>query len=627
MHKIISYLFDLKTGVKQLVVLGIDIILILFSVWTSFSIRLEEFHLPSDKILLFYFLPVCIAIPTFQFFGLYKTVYRYADLYSIYQIVKALIVYTFAYFILFIIFKSLYGYQEIESNVLPRSISIIQPLILSFSILIVRLIYKFVLNQNPTKGINQRKIIIFGAGNSGEKIGNIIQGNNKFKLIAFVDDDPKFHKRTINSIKIYNPNEIEKLKKKYGVTDIIIAIPNINKKEINKIIGKLEKYNLYIRKFSNIVDPKLNENFGIEDLSSDELLGRKIIPPDQKLLAKNVNHKNILITGAGGSIGSEIAREIIKLKPNKIILFEINEFFLFNIEREIDNKKINLGSQTEIVPILGNICDESIIKKNIRKYNINTIYHAAAYKHVTLVEKNPLSGIFNNIFGTYYLCKTALNEQVESFILVSTDKAVNPENMMGKTKRVSEIILKSISMANQASGTIFSMVRFGNVLNSNGSVVPLFRSQIKNGGPVTLTHKEVSRYFMTISEASQLVIQAGAMANKGDLFILDMGKPIKIIDLALRMIKLSGLKIKDKTNVNGDIEIKIIGLAKGEKLHEILTSSNNIIETSHPKISKSNDNHLEWSKLLSNLELLKNNLKEDNLENCDKIIDKIIDCI
>ena len=243
------------------------------------------------------------------------------------------------------------------------------------------------------------------------------------------------------------------------------------------------------------------------------------------------------------------------------------------------------------------------------------------------MEKNPLSGIFNNIFGTYYLCKAALNEQVESFILVSTDKAVNPENMMGKTKRVSEIILKSISMANQASGTIFSMVRFGNVLNSNGSVVPLFRSQIKNGGPITLTHKEVSRYFMTISEASQLVIQAGAMANKGDLFILDMGKPIKIIDLALRMIKLSGLKIKDKTNVNGDIAIKIIGLAKGEKLHEILMSSNNIIETSHPKIIKSNDNHLEWSKLLSNLELLENNLKEDNLENCDKIIDKIIDCV
>ncbi len=387
-----------------------------------------------------------------------------------------------------------------------------------------------------------------------------------------------------------------------------------------KIIEKLQKEHceiLTIPSFNDLVEGKAQIN-SLKRVSINDLLGREQINPLQDLLCKNIKNKNVLITGAGGSIGSELCRQIITQSPAHMILFELTEYCLYSIEKELQRINLERNLSISIVPILGDIKDSDKINKIISKFNINTIYHAAAYKHVPLVEMNTAEGVNNNIFGTFSLAKAAINQKVDKFVLISTDKAVRPTNTMGATKRFAELILQAFAKEN--SHTKFSMVRFGNVLGSSGSVVPLFEKQIKSGGPITLTHKDITRYFMTIPEAAQLVIQAGAMGNNGDVFVLDMGESVKIYDLARKMINLSGLTIKDETNPHGDIEIRITGLRPGEKLYEELLIGDNISSTNHPRIMTANEAFLTWDKLNPLLNSLKICCENYDFESIRKIL-------
>ncbi|NHB62933.1 polysaccharide biosynthesis protein, partial [Photorhabdus sp. RW14-46] len=436
-----------------------------------------------------------------------------------------------------------------------------------------------------------------GAGESGRQLLPILREHREFNPIAFVDDNAKLHNLSIHGVYVFPPEKITFLVEKFHIKKILLAIPSAPIPNRKKILEKLQKEHceiLTIPSFNDLVEGKAQINT-LKRVSINDLLGREQINPLQHLLSKNIKNKNILVTGSGGSIGSELCRQIITQSPSKIVLFELTEYCLYSIEKELQKINSKNDLNVTIIPILGDIKDADKTNKIINKFNINTIYHAAAYKHVPLVEMNTIEGVNNNIFGTLSLAKAAINQKVEKFVLISTDKAVRPTNTMGATKRFAELILQAFAKEN--SYTKFSMVRFGNVLGSSGSVVPLFEKQIENGGPITLTHKDITRYFMTIPEAAQLVIQAGAMGNNGDVFVLDMGESVKIYDLARKMINLSGLSVKDETTPHGDIEIKITGLRPGEKLYEELLIGDNVSGTNHPRIMTANEVFLTWDKL------------------------------
>lgn len=435
-------------------------------------------------------------------------------------------------------------------------------------------------------------VAIYGSGEAGAMLSESIQNSNRYKLVAMIDDDDKKHGTVINSQMVHSPNVIEKLISENHIKLILLAIPSIGKTHRRKILKSISQYPVNVMELpsvENIIEGRVTIN-DVKKVDVEDILGREPVEPVQALLCQNITGKTVLVTGAGGSIGSELCRQIIMLKPEIIILFEQSEFNLYTIHQELVNAK----SDIKIIPILASVQNRVKLQSVFNKYNINTVYHAAAYKHVPMVENNPCAAISNNIIGTYHLVTAALENNVNTFVFISTDKAVRPTNVMGATKRFAELILQGLNTKN-SSGTCFTMVRFGNVLDSAGSVVPLFREQIKNGGPVTLTHLEITRYFMSIPEAVQLVIQAGAMANGGEVFVLDMGESIKIKDLAEKMIYLSGFTPIDDENPEGDIAINIIGLRPGEKLYEELLIGNNTSQTDHPGIMKANEKHLNWS--------------------------------
>ncbi|NHB63770.1 polysaccharide biosynthesis protein, partial [Photorhabdus sp. RW14-46] len=459
-----------------------------------------------------------------------------------------------------------------------------------------------------------------GAGESGRQLLPILREHREFNPIAFVDDNAKLHNLSIHGVYVFSSEKITILVEKYNIKKILLAIPSASISNRKKILERLQKEHceiLTIPSFNDLVEGKAQIN-SLKRVSINDLLGREQVDPLQSLLSKNIKNKNVLITGAGGSIGSELCRQIITQSPSQIVLFELTEYCLYSIEKELQKINSDRDLNITITAILGDIKDSEKIARIINKFNINTIYHAAAYKHVPLVEMNTIEGINNNIFGTLSLAQAAINQKVEKFVLISTDKAVRPTNTMGATKRFAELILQAF--AKEHSYTKFSMVRFGNVLGSSGSVVPLFEKQIKSGGPITLTHKDITRYFMTIPEAAQLVIQAGALGNNGDVFVLDMGESVKIYDLARKMIHLSGLTVKDETNPHGDIEIKITGLRPGEKLYEELLIGDNVSGTNHPRIMTANEVFLTWDKLNPLLNDLKTSCENYDFENIRQIL-------
>ena len=606
-------ILSLPRYAKRIIAIILDVGLCILFTWIAFYLRLEKFIKIDDITILSVVISASLAIPIFWVSGLYKTMFRFADSSIILTVAVASLVYGLLYFA----FIGIYGIQGI-----PRSIGIIQPVLLFLGISISRLIIRYLFINSLTKVSNNKKnVLIYGAGNAGRQLLTNLENNSEMKVVGFLDDNQQFHNQTLLGQTVYNPLKIDKLINSRNISLVLLALPSINRTKRNKIIDELNKYKIIVKTLpsvEDIVNGKISVS-DIKDLAIEDLLNRDQVQPDLELLSKNINSKIILVTGAGGSIGSEISRQIIKLNPKKLLLLELNEFALYNISEELNNVAPNL----RIVPLLVNIQNASRVNEIFKTFKVDTVYHTAAYKHVPLVEKNVCESVKNNVFGTYLIAKTAIQNNVSNFVLISSDKAVRPTNIMGASKRLAEICIQAL-YSSQNKYTKFAIVRFGNVLQSSGSVIPKFNKQIKEGGPVTLTHPEVTRYFMTIIEASQLVIQAGAMSEDCEVFILDMGESIKIKDLIHKMIKLSGLTIKDTKNLEGDIEVKIIGLRPGEKLYEELLIGDNPQKTYHEKIQKAQDPFIPFNQLKIDLDNLSILLEENRVDDVKNMLNKLI---
>jgi FlaA1/EpsC-like NDP-sugar epimerase len=441
------------------------------------------------------------------------------------------------------------------------------------------------------------RVIIYGAGSAGAQLSSALRTSGQFKPVAMVDDNHKLQGVRVNGFRVLPSEELLDLRHRYGAELILLASPSATRRRRSKVIESLSGMGFKVLTVPDIAEivsgkARLEE---VRDIDVHDLLGRDPVPPNPALLSACVRGKSILVTGAGGSIGSELCRQIMELAPRRLVLLEVSELALYEIERELRSKNVRLGNRVELVALIGNAHHKHRVREILTTFGIHTVYHAAAYKHVPIVEQNMVEGIHNNIFATFNTAEAALECRVETFVLISTDKAVNPTNVMGCTKRVAEMVLQGLQQ--RGTNTRFCMVRFGNVLESSGSVVPLFREQIREGGPVTVTHPDVIRYFMTIPEASQLVIQAGSMGSGGDVFVLDMGSPVRIADLAKRMIQLAGYTVRDDKNPDGDIEIRFTGLRPAEKLFEELLIGKNVTGTEHPRILRAMEHSLTWEQM------------------------------
>ena len=518
------------------------------------------------------------------------------------------------YFIIYSVIFTAIGVPNI-----PRTIGVIQPIILFLMIAISRGFARFWLGDGKNYFEFDRttdKVLIYGAGDSGRQLASVIAASSHMSVAGFVDDDISLQGRVLNGIPIYKPEELEFLAEELSVKSVLLAMPKIDRNRRNFILSQMGKLKVSVRTLPSVTDLARGkiQLSDIQDLDIDDLLGRDAVLPDWKLMEKSTAGKIILVTGSGGSIGSELCRQIAKLKPKKLLLLDQNELALYNIQQELEE----LNSDISLIPLLADIQDRSRLREIVSAWLPDTVYHAAAYKHVPLVEHNFVAGIKNNVFGTLNLAEVILEYKVKQLVLISTDKAVRPTNLMGATKRLSEMILQAL--AENSKETVLSMVRFGNVLGSSGSVVPKFREQIHKGGPLTITHPEMVRYFMSIPEAAQLVIQAGAMAKGGDVFVLDMGEPVKIMDLAKKMIELSGFSIKSSSTPDGDIEIKITELRPGEKLYEELLIGKDSGITSHSRIMKASETYSSWPKLETSLSNLSQAIDERNIPLARKIL-------
>jgi FlaA1/EpsC-like NDP-sugar epimerase len=509
----------------------------------------------------------------------------------------------------------------------PRTIGLIQPIVVFVLVGVSRAAARVWLGnlyQLEIKKSSLPQVLIYGAGSAGRQLAAGMANSNEMRVVGFLDDDDRLHGHVLNGLNIYNPADLEEVASQKGITDVLLAMPSSSRERRNQILTLLSKIKLSVRTLpglSDIASGKISLS-NVRELDIDDLLGRESVKPNGLLLNRNTHNKTVLVTGAGGSIGSELCRQVIKTQPRRLLLLEMSEFALYQIHQEIQSALVlyedKPNEALEIVPLLGSVCDEVRMHEIMDTWKPHTVYHAAAYKHVPLVEHNPAEGVRNNVWGTKVCAEAAVRNGVQNFVLISTDKAVRPTNIMGATKRLAEMVLQALNETKPSADsrtlttnnsptsikTCFSMVRFGNVLGSSGSVVPLFREQIKNGGPITLTHSDITRYFMTISEAAQLVIQAGAMGSGGDVFVLDMGEPVRIYDLASRIVELSGLTLRDELNPQGDIEIKVTGLRPGEKLFEELLIGDNPKPTQHPRILKAHEKFVPWEQLHGQLNSL-----------------------
>jgi FlaA1/EpsC-like NDP-sugar epimerase len=581
---------------KRFVVLALDTSLCVLTVWLAYYLRLGEFVALSGNAFGAVVASIGVALPIFIMSGLYRAIFRYSGWPSLLVVVRAVTIYGLLYASIF----TAIGIQDV-----PRTVGIIQPVLLLLFVGASRALAHIWLGdqyQSILKRASRPKVLIYGAGSAGRQLLAAMADNNELRVIGFLDDDDRLHGHVLNGQPIYNPADLANLAIKLNISVVLLAIPNLNRKRRNEILDQMRFTRVAVRTLPSVNDlaqGKVSIS-DLRELDIDDLLGREPVMPNHILLAMNVRSKVVMVTGSGGSIGSELCRQILELVPCKLLLIEQSEFALYAIHQEL--VQMLSDRETELVPLLASIQDNERIRDIMATWNPDTVYHAAAYKHVPLVEHNPAEGIKNNVLGTLCAAKAAVENGVSDFVLISTDKAVRPTNIMGASKRLAEMALQAL--AANTSVTKFSMVRFGNVLGSSGSVVPKFRQQIREGGPITLTHPEVTRFFMTIPEAAQLVIQAGAMAKGGDVFVLDMGQSVKIMDLARRMIELSGLTLKDEQNPNGDIEIEITGLRPGEKLYEELLTGDNPKPTSHFQILKAHEEFIPWEVLEDKLKSL-----------------------
>ena len=538
------------------------------------------------------------ALPIFLASGLYRVIFRYSSWPALAMVLRAVAISS----IPFIAIVTMIGVPGV-----PRTIGIIHPLLLVLLISASRAIAHALLAQpygEARREWRRARVLIYGAGSAGLQLLAGLKQTQEFSVVGFLDDDRMLIGQRLHGLPVHDPKNLEEIQKKLAVTDVLLALPNVTRARRAQIIAALQKLPVRVRTIPGMTDIALGKIAltDIRELDVNDLLGRCAVPPDSALLSCNVTGKTLLVTGAGGSIGSELCRQLIHLKPARLLLVENSEYALYAIHMELAARVRELSAAVDIVPALGSVTDRARMTALFEQYGPDGVFHAAAYKHVPMVESNPIEGLKNNVFGTLITAQVAIHAGVRNFVLISTDKAVRPTNIMGATKRLAEMALQAL--AAETTETCMAMVRFGNVLGSSGSVVPLFRRQIKEGGPVTITHPEVIRYFMTIPEAAQLVVQAGAMAEGGEVFVLDMGEPVKIIDLARNMIELSGLTVRDDARPDGDIELKIVGLRPGEKLYEELLIGEDPQTTSHSRILKANEKYLHPAHLFPALDNL-----------------------
>lgn len=595
-RKLATPMLNLPRTAKRLVAASVDLGLCVFTVWLAYYLRLGEFISLSGNALLAVLASICLALPVFMLSGLYRAIFRYSGWPALLAVARAISIYGLLYASIF---------TAIGVTDVPRTIGIIQPILLLLLVGASRALARIWLGdeyQSILKQAARPKALIYGAGKTGRQLAAAMSNCYEMQVVGFLDDDDRLHGHVLNGQPIYNPENLPYLVSALPISDVLLAMPSLNRKRRNEILAQIRNAHVSVRTLPSVTDlaqGKVSIS-DLRELDIYDLLGREPVSPNHILLAKNVLNKVVLVTGAGGSIGSELCRQILSVGPEKLLLIEQSEFALYEIHRELEAKLA--GRHIKLVPLLGSVQDDERLHEVMSTWKPDTVYHAAAYKHVPLVEHNPAEGIKNNVIGTQKAAKAAAENGVTDFVLISTDKAVRPTNIMGASKRLAEMVLQAL--AAMSPNTKFTMVRFGNVLDSSGSVVPKFRQQIRDGGPITLTHPEITRYFMTIPEAAQLVIQAGAMAKGGDVFVLDMGSSVKIIDLAYRMIELSGLTVKNEENPSGEIEIEITGLRPGEKLYEELLIGDNPKLTSHPRIMKADEEFISWLDLEAKLKAL-----------------------
>lgn len=617
---VINRVLSVHRTYKKLTAFFADLLLCVLSVIVSFSLRLGEWTIFASYIYATALIAVSIWAPVFISMGTYQTIFRFAGAGTLRIIALSTLIYS----VPFAVICMVYTLPSV-----PRTIGILQPILFFLFLCISRILVRYILvdllRQKSFSG-EIRRVLIYGAGSSGQQLAVSLRTEPGFQIIGFVDDDKRLNSQSLDGIRVYYSGRLPDLVQLHSVTDIILAMPRNTKAKNKQIVESLEEFAVHVRTLpamSELVDGRITADV-LREINVEDLLGRDPVPPNELLLGKTIVSKTVLVTGAGGSIGSELCKQIMLLRPNQLILVEMAEYSLYRIEQDLIELKRNnpAAAEVEIKVELANVSDQQVVARMFKRWQPDTVFHAAAYKHVPLVEYNPLGGMRNNIFGTYFCAQEAEAAGVKHFILISTDKAVRPTNVMGATKRVCELILQALASGKTA--TRFTMVRFGNVLGSSGSVVPRFEQQIRMGGPVTLTDKNVTRYFMTIPEAAQLVIQAGAMAQGGEVYVLDMGKSVRIVDLARTMIRLSGLTVRDETNEDGDIEIVEVGLRPGEKLYEELLIGDNPESTIHRRIFRAREHFIPKPELERVLETLAGKLRQGEAEQSLQILHDLV---
>ena len=622
------WFIGLKRHSKAFILISIDVFFVWFALWSAFSLRWGELYVPKGDVWYLFAIAPMIAVCVFVRLGLYRAIIRYIEIRALWTIIQATTLYALIFALV---------WYESGIKFIPRTVSPINWLLVMLLVGSSRLFARWWLGETYFRlgglrdniDVRKKNVLIYGAGSAGVQLASALVHGREFRPIAFIDDESLLHKRKVNGLRIYPFNDLSYLIERYQITDVLLAMPSATRSHISDLIRLLEPFAVHVMSMpglSDIAQGKITVD-ALQEVDIADLLGRHAVAPDQSLLAAAITDKVVMVTGAGGSIGSELCRQIIQLQPRSLILFELSEFALYAIEKDLQHLLSRKPQSTpiEIITVLGSVADARRIERVCSVFNVQTLYHAAAYKHVPMVEKNPGEAVRNNIFGTLYSAQAAIKAGVELFVLISTDKAVRPTNTMGATKRFAELILQALSAGfGSTHHTRFTMVRFGNVLGSSGSVVPLFREQIARGGPVTVTDERIIRYFMTIPEASQLVIQAGALGQGGDVLVLDMGDPIRIVDLAKRMIHLSGLQIKDEAHPTGEIEIIYTGLRSGEKLYEELLIGDDVSETTHPGIMRAQEQVIAWSELEQMLQVLEQASLDDNFEQIRRVLTQAV---
>ena len=602
-------LWTLSRLYKQMLTAFVDTLLIFISIFGSLFVGISEtLDFTNHKQWLLCVVTGLFSIGVFLRLGLYRSFLRFLN-------IKILITIAISTFLSTVLLISIIYFMALP---IPRTVPIIYFSFVFMLCSCFRLLVRFIYCNLKQKKAS--KVVIYGCGSSGQQLATALEQSTDHKVVAFLDDDSNLTNNIIQGLKVYTPGKLNVLKNKFSIEKVLIAIPSISKHRQQKLIQGISHINIEILSIPGLSDivnghAKIHE---LRPIHIEDLLGREPIPPKKKLIAATITNKSVLVTGAGGSIGSEICSEIIQHQPKQLILLDHSEYNLYAIDKKLAVLKSKYTSSTSIKTFLGSVRDHYRLEEICKTFKIHTIYHTAAYKHVPLVESNITEGVLNNIFGTLTTAEVALKTKVDTFVLISTDKAVRPTNVMGATKRFAELCIQAI--ADKSNHTSYCMVRFGNVLGSSGSVIPLFEQQIKNKGPLTVTHPNIIRYFMTIKEAAQLVIQAATMCKGGDVFVLDMGKPTKIVDLARKMIQLSGLTIKDSSNPTGDIEIIYTGLRQGEKLYEELLLGSEISKTKHPRIMTSKEVYLPWKELSPYLKRLKHACLENDSQSLKMIL-------